>query len=112
MSKRSKPLAFVVCALVVAITATTALAGHQTSGVKSYTGCLVSGDGVMIKIKEGNSPRSACAGGQVEAHFSGGDITKISVGSGGIHRHTGTLPGCEHVSLGKCQPRLEGRCDD
>ena len=82
MSKRSKPLAFVVCALVVAITATTALAGHQTSGVKSYTGCLVSGDGVMIKIKEGNSPRSACAGGQVEAHFSGGDITKISVGSG------------------------------
>ena len=82
MSKRSKPLAFVVCALVVAITATTALAGHQTSGVKSYTGCLVSGDGVMIKIKEGESPRSACTGGQVQAHFSGGDITKISVGSG------------------------------
>ena len=52
------------------------------SGVKSYTGCLVCGDGVMIKIKEGNAPRSACTGGQVEAHFSGGDITKISVGSG------------------------------
>jgi hypothetical protein len=79
---RRRVLAVAVAALGVVAISGTALAGHQTSGVKSYTGCLVSGDGVMIKIKEGNSPRSACTGGQVEAHFSGGDITKISVGSG------------------------------
>ena len=79
---RRRALALAVAAVGVVAIAGTALAGHQTSGVKSYTGCLVSGDGVMIKIKEGNAPRSACTGGQIEAHFSGGDITKISVGSG------------------------------
>ena len=79
---RRRALALAAAALGLAAIAGTALAGHQMSGVKSYTGCLVSGDGVLIKIKEGNAPRSACTGGQVEAHFSGGDITKISVGSG------------------------------
>jgi hypothetical protein len=79
---RRRVLALAVAALGVVAISGTALAGHQTSGVKSYTGCLVSGDGVLIKIKEGNVPRSACTGGQVEAHFSGGDITKISVGGG------------------------------
>lgn len=79
---RRRALALAVAALCVVALTGTAVAGHQTSGVKSYTGCLVGGEGVMIKIKEGNSPRSACTGGQVEAHFSGGDITKISVGSG------------------------------
>lgn len=78
----SRMAALAVAAIGVVAIAGTALAGHQTSGVKSYTGCLVSGDGVLIKVKEGNSPRSACSGGQVEAHFSGGDITKISVGNG------------------------------
>jgi hypothetical protein len=62
---RRRALTLAVAALGVVAIAGTALAGHQTSGVKSYTGCLVSGDG-----------------GQVEAHFSGGDITKISVGNG------------------------------
>jgi len=79
---RRRALAVAVTALGVVVIAGTALAGHQTSGVKSYTGCLVGGEGVIIKVKEGNAPRSACTGGQVEAHFSGGDITKISVGSG------------------------------
>lgn len=82
MSVRSKALALAMGALLVAITATTALAGHQSSGVKSYTGCLVPKDGVIIKIKEGESPASPCTGGSTLAHFSGGDITKISVGSG------------------------------
>ena len=82
-------LMLAIAAIGVVAIAGTALAGHQTSGVKSYTGCLTSGDGVMIKIKEGNAPRSACTGGQVEAHFSGGDITKISV-TGAL-----TMPGGE-----------------
>ena len=77
-----RALALAVAAVGVVAIAGTAVAGHQTSGVKSYTGCLVPNDGVIVKIKEGNAPKSACTGGQVEAHFSGGDITKISVGNG------------------------------
>lgn len=79
---RRRMLALAVAAVGVVAISGTALAGHQTSGVKSYAGCLVGGEGVIIKVKEGNSPRSACTGGQIEAHFSGGDITKISVGNG------------------------------
>jgi hypothetical protein len=79
---RARIVTLGVAAIGVVAIAGTALAGHQTSGVKSYTGCLVSGDGVLVKIKEGNTPKSACTGGQVEAHFSGGDITKIAVGNG------------------------------
>jgi len=79
---RRRVLVLAVAAVGVVAIAGTALAGHVTSGVKSYTGCLVPGDGVIVKVKEGNAPRSACTGGQVEAHFSGGDITKISVGNG------------------------------
>ncbi|OGO59113.1 MAG: hypothetical protein A2V85_16970 [Chloroflexi bacterium RBG_16_72_14] len=64
---------------VIAAFAGPTIAGHLTAGVKSYTGCLVSKDGVIIRIKEGNSPTSPCSGGQVAVHFSGGDITRISV---------------------------------
>ena len=76
---RRRVLMLAVVAIGIAAVSGTALAGHQASGVKSYTGCLAPGDGPIIKIKEGNSPRSACTGGAVEVHFSGGDITKISV---------------------------------
>jgi hypothetical protein len=79
---RRRLVVFALAAGMTLAVATGAIAGHETSGVKSYTGCLVSGDGVLIKIKEGSAPKSACSGGQVEAHFSGGDISKISVGSG------------------------------
>jgi hypothetical protein len=34
---------------------------------------------VIIKVKEGNAPKSTCAGGQTQVHLSGGDISKISV---------------------------------
>jgi len=80
---KRRALAVAVAAVSVVAIAGTALAGHQTSGVKSYTGCLVGGEGVIIKVKEGNAPRSACTGGQVEAHFSGGDITAITAQTGG-----------------------------
>lgn len=65
--------------LGVAALAGTALAGHLTSGVKSYTGCLVPRDGVIIKVKEGDAPAAPCVGGMQQVHLSGGDITKISV---------------------------------
>lgn len=79
---KRKLLVAVLGGAVVAATATTAFAGHQTSGVLSYTGCLSATEGVMIKIKQGDAPKSPCTGGQVQAHFSGGDLTKISVGNG------------------------------
>jgi hypothetical protein len=79
------PKATVLAVALIGVVALggTALAGHVTSGVKSYTGCLASGDGVIIKVKEGNSPKSACTGGQVEVHLSGGDITAVSPQTGG-----------------------------
>ena len=70
-------------AVALVVVAGSAIAGHMTSGVKSYTGCLTPGDGVIIKVKEGDAPSSACAGGQVQVHFSGGDITAISAQAGG-----------------------------
>lgn len=69
-------------AVFIAATTTSALAGHETSGVLSYTGCLVANDGVIIKVRQGDAPKSSCTGGQVQVHLSGGDITRISVGSG------------------------------
>jgi len=80
---RRRALVLAIAVFGVVALGGTALAGHQTSGVRSYTGCLVSGDGVIIKVKEGNAPRSGCTGGQVEAHFSGGDITSIAAQNGG-----------------------------
>jgi hypothetical protein len=66
-----------VLAVAVAIGGT-ALAGHLGE-VKSYTGCLVPKDGVIIKVKEGTAPASPCTAGMMQVHLSGGDITKISV---------------------------------
>jgi hypothetical protein len=63
---------------IVALLSGTVAAGHLAS-VTSYTGCLVSKDGVIIKIKAGEAPSSPCSGGMVQVHFSGGDITSISV---------------------------------
>lgn len=107
---RRRALAVAVAAVGVVAIAGTALAGHQTSSVKSYTGCLVSGDGVMVKIKVGDAPRSACTGGQVEAHFSGGDITKISVG-GGLSLPNGGDDGEVRIELAAGQT-LPAGCED
>ena len=60
-------------------TAIAALSGP----VKSYTGCLNTTSGTITKVKEGDSPLGApCSSGSVEVHFSGGDITAISAGTG------------------------------
>lgn len=80
---RRRTLLVMAGLVVLAVTATTAIAGHIGGDVKSYTGCLVGGEGVIIKVKEGDSPKSACTGGQTLVHLSGGDITAISAQSGG-----------------------------
>lgn len=81
--RKRRMLALAGAAAVLAVVAGSAIAGHMTGGVKSYTGCLTPGEGVLIKIKEGNAPSSTCSGGQVQVHFSGGDITAISAQTGG-----------------------------
>lgn len=57
----------------------TALAGHFGTDVTSYTGCLVPGEGVIIKVKEGDAPNGRCASEMTQVHLSGGDISKITV---------------------------------
>lgn len=57
-------------------------AGHEISGVKSYTGCLVVVGGTMHSIKLGDVPLRPCPSDSVQAHFSGGDITRITAGTG------------------------------
>ena len=66
----------------ILMTTLPAFAGHQPSGVKSYTGCLVLVGGTMHSIKAGNVPVRPCPAETVQAHFSGGDITSITAGTG------------------------------
>lgn len=78
-----KPSLVGLAAIAALALAAVAGAGHIGSGVKSYTGCLAPGDGVIIKVKEGDDPKSTCTGGQVEVHLSGGDITSVAAQAGG-----------------------------
>lgn len=55
-----------------------ALAGH-IDDVRSYTGCLSNNDGNIVKVKEGDAPKSPCSNGQSQVHLSGGDITRLTV---------------------------------
>jgi hypothetical protein len=79
---RRRAIVLAVAALGVVAIGGTALAGHITSGVKSYTGCLASPGGTLSLIKEGDSPQRRCPDGQQEAHFSGGDITAVRTPAG------------------------------
>lgn len=67
--------------ITLATVAATAIAGHGTVDIKSFTGCVTRG-GALTKIAEGSQPLFACARDEVAAHLSGGDITSISAGSG------------------------------
>jgi hypothetical protein len=78
---RARAVVLAVAALGIVAIVSTATAG-PAGVVKTFTGCLATGDGVIVKIKEGDSPKSACSGGQTLARLSGGDITKISVTGG------------------------------
>jgi hypothetical protein len=62
----------------------TAVAGHMTSGVKSYTGCIFTLSGLITNVKEGDSPSLPCRAhlGQSQIHLSGGDITAVNAGPG------------------------------
>ena len=74
--------AAVIAGAAVLVASGTALGGHIASNVKSYTGCLTTNGGTLVLVKEGNSPQKPCPSGSVQAHFSGGDITAITAGTG------------------------------
>lgn len=80
-TRRAGGLAVATLVATFAI-AGSALAGHLASGVKSYTGCLTTQGGTLTLIREGDAPARPCPGGSVEAHFSGGDITSVTAGTG------------------------------
>jgi len=73
---------FAAVLMATVATAGSALAGHEGSGVESYTGCLTKSGGTLTLIREGSSPAKPCPSGSTEAHFSGGDITGVTAGTG------------------------------
>jgi hypothetical protein len=76
---RRRALVLAVAAIGVVAIGGSALAAQLAGEVKTFTGCLASGDGVIVKVKEGDAPKSPCSSGQTLARLSGGDITKITV---------------------------------
>jgi hypothetical protein len=71
----------VIAALAIGGIAGSAIAGHLSEGVDSFTGCL-SDKGDLSKFKSGDGPLKPCTGNQVVVHLSGGDITSILAGTG------------------------------
>jgi hypothetical protein len=81
---RRRTVALATALVALAAAGGTAVAGHLTSGVKSYTGCTYTGSGLIVNVKEGDSPLLPCQPnlGQKEIHLSGGDITRVTAGPG------------------------------
>jgi hypothetical protein len=79
----ARPITAIATALLIlGAAAGAAYAGHQDSGVKSYTGCLATQGGTLTLIREGDAPAKPCPNGALVAHFSGGDITSVTAGTG------------------------------
>ena len=74
--------ALLSAALILTFVPAAAVAGHQNSGVTSYTGCLVVGSGQIGSIAIGNSPLRACGSNEIQIHLSAGDITTVIPGTG------------------------------
>jgi hypothetical protein len=61
-------------------------AGHETSMVRSYTGCLNPNGGTIYNLTSGNNPLKACTSTAQQQHptihLSSGDITGVTAGNG------------------------------
>lgn len=73
-------LAVVVGAALLVVPAM-AGAGHEPTGVASFTGCLNKG-GDLYNVAQGDVPAKPCATGHRQVHLSGGDVTGVSAGEG------------------------------
>jgi hypothetical protein len=72
----------VILGLVVAGSAAGgAFAAFPDTNVDTYTGCLNAG-GQIGQVANGLSPLKACGGNETLIHLGGGDITKVTAGSG------------------------------
>ena len=81
--RAARPITAVFAALaILAAAAGAAYAGHLDDNVKSYTGCLTTQGGTLSLVREGDAPAKPCPSGSVVAHFSGGDITSVTAGTG------------------------------
>jgi hypothetical protein len=96
LHRRRWLLALSLTMLTALAAAVYAIAGHQDS-VVSYTGCLAPSQGTLSRFAVGDAPKSACPGGSVQMHVSGGDISAVRTPSG-----SGLTGGGENgaVSLG------------
>jgi hypothetical protein len=74
-----------VAALVVVVGAATgvgvALADYPDSNVAHYAGCIGPG-GALAQLAVGDTPAKPCGPNDTLAHLSGGDITKVTAGTG------------------------------
>lgn len=96
-------------ALLVAAIPTLAPAGHQASGVASYTGCLNLRYGLLYNVAVGDAPSGSCKSGDVHAHLSGGDITGVAAGNGLTGGGAGGSTTLE-VDTDAIQARVDGAC--
>ena len=85
MSTRRKLLVLTALLMVGAAAAGGAFAAFPDSNVGTYSGCLNIGGtsgGQIGQVAVGLSPLKACGSNQQLVHLGGGDITKVTAGSG------------------------------
>lgn len=85
MRRLSTKIRGAVTALIAAaalVGAVTALGGHGTSVVPSFTGCLNPTSGTIGNVAEGKSPMTPCKEKETLVHFAGGDVTAVAAGAG------------------------------
>jgi hypothetical protein len=71
----------IIVAVVAGVGVGGALAAFPDSDVETYTGCLNNG-GQVGKVAVGLSPKQACSSQEKLVHLGGGDITKVTAGTG------------------------------
>jgi hypothetical protein len=76
-----RSLLAVVGLVAVAVAAAGAYAAFPDTNVDTYTGCLNSG-GQISNVAVGLDPRTSCGKNEQLIHLGGGDITKVTAGTG------------------------------
>ena len=80
LGRRVRLISLAVVALAAGAAGAT-LAAFPDTDVSTFTGCLNSG-GQISDVTTGLSPLKACSSSQQTIHLGGGDITKVTVGTG------------------------------
>lgn len=71
-----------ILSLVMLLTGAGLTAWAQAPNPPSYTGCLKTATGAIVKVKRGGSPLTACIAGETLIKLSAGDITEIVTATG------------------------------